>query len=98
MHPFGLRLAGGGLSPWLLGACASMLFGGCLPSTGDRGLQQELAASQREASLERERVHALEARLARLEARSEDQARIPSQSAPAPSDPALKRQLDVLIA
>jgi len=66
----------------------------CLPSTGDRGLQQELAISQREAALERQRVHELEARLTLLEERSEAQAPV----APPPSDPMLKQQLDVLIA
>jgi hypothetical protein len=98
MRPIGLRLrlAGGGYLPLLLGACASLLLGACLPSTGDRGLQQELAAAQREASLERERVHALEARLTRLEARSEDQTRV--QNAALPSEPGLEQRLDVLIA
>jgi hypothetical protein len=71
-----------------------MLLVACLPNTGERGLQQELAAAQREASLERERVQALEARLTRIEER----ASIPLTSAATPSDPELKRQLAALIA
>lgn len=90
MRTVSLCRAGGAFLPLLLVAC--------LPGTGDRGLQQELAISQHEASLERQRVHELEARLTLLEERSEAEAQVPPPSTPLPSDPMLKRQLDVLIA
>ena len=68
----------------------------CMPAQPNRGLEQELHAARAEAAVEQRRVYELEARLARLEYRTE-QPRATVATATG-GDPAVKRQLDALIA
>ena len=69
----------------------------CMPAQPNRGLEQELRTARAEAALEQRRVYELETRLAHLEVRAQQ-----APAAPAPGagrgDPAIQRQLDVLIA
>jgi len=90
-----MRLLAMGGRLTVLGLLSSLVS--CLPAQTNRGLERELQTARAEAALEQRRVYELEARLARLEVRTQ-----PAPAAVTPSagggDPTLQRQLDMLIA